>query len=87
MEFGDHGTYMVAVPGRMECVKEPEIENATALPHLTEGNNALDHNIILSNAIPAHVVNYITFQANECFLTYMILSIICIYGDMQYKIF
>ena len=82
MEFGDHGGYMVAVSGRMECAKEPEIENATALPHLTEGNNALDPNIILSNAIPAHVVNYITFQANECFF-----NIICIYGDMQYKIF
>ena len=87
MEFGDHGGYMVAVSGRMECAKEPEIENATTLPHLTEGNNALDHNIILSNAIPVHVVNYIIFQSNGCFFTYMILSIICIYGNMQYEIF
>ena len=69
MEFGDHGGYMVAVSGRMECAKEPEIENATTLPHLTEGNNALDHNIILSNAIPVHVVNYIIFQSNGCFFT------------------
>ena len=80
MEFGDHGRYMVAVPERMECVKEPEIENATALPHLTEGNNALDHNIILSNAIPAHVVNYITFQANECFFTYLHHLYLCEYA-------
>ena len=86
MEFGDHGGYMVAVSGRMECAKEPEIENATTLPHLTEGNNALDHNIILSNALPVHVVNYIIFQSNGCFFTYL-LSIICIYVNMQYKIF
>ena len=69
MEFGDHGGYMVAVSGRMECAKEPEIENATTLPHLMEGNNALDHNIILSNAIPVHVVNYIIFKSNGCFFT------------------
>ena len=69
MEFGDHGGYMVAVSGRMECAKEPEIENATTLPHLMEGNNALDHNIILSYAIPVHVVNYIISQSNGCLFT------------------
>ena len=67
MEFGDHGGYMVAVSGRMECAKEPEIENATALLHPTEVNSAMDHNNTLSNVFPVHVVNYIIFQSNGCF--------------------
>ena len=70
MEFGDHGGYMVAVSGRMECAKEPEIENATALLHPTEVNSAMDHNNTLSNVFPVHVVNYMIIHQMYAFLIY-----------------